>query len=267
MPGRVTPVSRRPDASPDFENPPVVETSAGFHFAPIQGWTILQYGLLWEKLKDKYPVAEFNPPVNQPPIGMTANFSDVPVRVSFVDSPKSNLVQVQNNFLMHNWRRSDTRTLYQHYMVTRDALFADWKVFRDFLSKQSLKPADVVRCETSYFNHLVRGEDWQEYSELSKLFPAWKGLDATGPLSKPQMISLGAWYARPHGMLQIVAQPALRQSDGKDIIQLTLTATGLPPAQDENALFECLDACHQSALDGFAEFTSEQLQLRWRRVG
>jgi uncharacterized protein (TIGR04255 family) len=255
-------------SSPDFENPPVVETSAGFHFAPIQGWTILHYGLLWDKVVGRYQKHEFNPPVmglGEITVDPAKGFANLPVRVSFVDSSNTNLVQVQNNFILHNWRRSDPLSLYQHYTVTRNSLLADWKDFRDFLSEHSLKFTQVLRCEISYFNHLVRGEDWHDYAELSKLFPSWKGARAGGKLSTPQMIGITASYSRPHGTLQIASQPALRR-DGKEIIQLTVTATGAPSEQDDNSLFGCLDACHQAAVGGFAEFTSEELHARWRRI-
>ena len=234
----------------------------------MQGWTILHYGLLWAKVATRYQKYEFNPPVMELGgfnLDPTKGFANLPVRVSFVDSSNANLVQVQNNFILHNWRKSDPLTLYQHYTVTRDALLVDWEVFREFLSQHSLKFTQVVRCEASYFNHLVRGEDWQDYSELSKLFPAWEGTGASGLLSKPQMVGISAAYSHPHGMLQIASQPALRQ-DGKEIIQLTITATGTPSGQDDDSLFGCLDACHQTAVSGFTEFTSEQLHARWRRI-
>jgi hypothetical protein len=113
---------------------------------------------------------------------------------------------------------------------------------------------------------LVRGEDWHDYSDLPNLFPSWKGTGADGLLSTPQMIGITAAYSHPHGMLQIASQPALRQ-DGKEIIQLTVSATGTKLlGQDDDALFGCLDACHQTAITGFAEFTSEQLHARWRRI-
>jgi len=192
-------------------------------------------------------------------------FANLPIRVSFVDSSSTNLVQVQNNFILHNWRKTDALSLYQHYTVTRDSLLADWKDFRDFLTQHSLKFTQVLRCEVSYFNHLVRGDDWQDYAELSKLFPSWKGTRADGSLSTPQMIGITASYSHASGMLQIASQPALRR-DGKEIIQLTVTAAGAPKDQDDDSLFGCLDACHQTAIDGFTEFTSEELHRRWRRT-
>ncbi len=270
MPGHVTSQDRRSGApAPDFKKPPVVETSAGFHFIPMQGWTVLHYGLLWEKLAARYQRSEFNPPILEPgeiSVDPTKGFANLPVRVSFVDASNTNLVQVQNNFILHNWRKSETLSLYQHYSATRDALTTDWRTFRDFLSQHSLKFTEVVRCEASYFNHLVRGESWQSYSELPELFPAWKGTSPDGALlSTPQMIGITASYSRKDGMLQIASQPALRQ-DGKEIIQLTITATGRPPAQGDDSLFGCLDGCHQAAVHGFIEFTSEKLHSRWERI-
>jgi uncharacterized protein (TIGR04255 family) len=255
--------------SPDFENPPVVETSVGFHFIPIQGWTILHYGLLWQKLSDRYQRYEFNPPLVEPgaiSVDLTKGLANLPVRVSFVDSANTNLVQVQNNFILHNWRKSESIPLYQHYAVTREALRADWKIYRDFLSEHSLKFTEVVRCEASYFNHLVKGDDWQDYSDLPNLFPSWRGTRAGGTLSTPQMIGITAAYSHSHGMLQIASQPALRQ-DGKEIIQLTVSATGNKLlSQDDDALFGCLDACHEIAISSFAEFTSDELHARWRKI-
>jgi uncharacterized protein (TIGR04255 family) len=269
IPGQATSWHHRSGAAaPDFKKPPVVETSAGFHFIPIQGWTVLHYGLLWGKLSARYQKSEFHPPVlelAEIKVDSTKGFANLPVRVSFVDTSNTNLVQVQNNFILHNWRKSETLSLYQHYSATRDALAADWTAFRSFLSQHSLNFTQVVRCEASYFNHLVRGESWQSYSDLPELFPAWKGTAPAAVLSAPQMIGISGSYSRKDGMLQIAAQPALRQ-DGREIIQLTITATGGAPAQDDDSLFACLDECHQSAVQGFVEFTSEKLHSLWERV-
>ncbi|MGC9225045.1 MAG: hypothetical protein ACP5E2_14070, partial [Terracidiphilus sp.] len=48
-------LSRR---TPEFKNPPVVETALAIEFAPIKGWSVVHYGALWERFRSRYPKVE-----------------------------------------------------------------------------------------------------------------------------------------------------------------------------------------------------------------
>lgn len=252
----------------DFGKPPVVETSLGILFSPLPEWSIVHYGALWEKFKRTYPKPEYRPfiqPVGEPIPSpqVFADSSKLPIRVCFVEPSNTQLVQIQNGYFLHNWRKTDETPQYQHYANIRPIFVQDWQVFRRFLEESSLQAPDITRCDVTYFNHLVRGEDWEEFAELERIFPAWNGVEAVDPLSKTKMVNFSVWYEQPKGMLQLSVLPGVRQTDGKEVLQFVVTAWAKPNASDDASLFECLDSCHENAVLGFLKFTSEKIQQKW----
>jgi uncharacterized protein (TIGR04255 family) len=232
----------------------------------------VHFGALWEKLKDKYPKAEYKPPIQIPVepkqliLEILSDVGKFPVRMCFVDNSSTQLVQVQNGYFLHNWRKTSETTQYRHYENIRPIFLEDWGTFCRFLDSNSLQRPNVARCEITYFNHLVRGEDWQAITELPRMLPIWRVSETDEPLSKIEMVSLSVWYEHSGGKVQVGVLPGVRQSDGKEIIQLTVTASATPSGSTSDELFRCLDVCHRSAVLGFVKVTSEELQKRWERL-
>lgn len=255
---------------PDFGRPPVVETSLGFHFSPLPGWNFVHVGALWQEFKDKYPRPEYLPPINLPPDPrtlVTEIFTDVgkiPFRTCFIDNSNAQLVQVQNCCFLHNWRKTLDTPDYQHFDVIRPIFKNDWEIFCAFLDNNGLPRPDVTRCEVTYFNHLVRGEDWQHISEFSAIFPSLRVTD-DGMLSNIDTANIIVCYNVDGGKLQVSVSPGVRQNDGKEVIVLTVTGSSAATGSSEQ-LFQFLDVCHRIAVVGFVKLTSERLQARWERI-
>lgn len=251
----------------EFGNPPVAETSIGFYFQRIEGWNPIHQGALWEKFRAKYPALEILPPVVDaaPEPKITVGFASFLVRTCFVDSTKTQLVQIQDGLLLHNWRKTAEVPEYQRYETMRSQLRDDWKTLKGYLGERSLKSPTVIRCQMDYFNHLVRGEEWQDFSDLPKTFTAWRGLPQSAASSKLQMASFSVSYGVERGTINIVVQPAIRTSDGKEIIQFTLSSSVVPTNSEDEELFTCLDECHSNAARAFIDFTTDEARERWRQ--
>ena len=250
----------------DLANPPVAETSVGFYFHRIEGWNPVHQGALWEKFRTKYPGLEILPPVVDAasPPKVILDFASFLIRTAFVDHTKTQLVQIQDGLVLHNWRKTAGTPEYQRYETIRSLLREDWRNFQSYLQERSLKSTAVTRCEMSYFNHLVRNEEWEEFSDLSKLFTVWRGIPEPSAGGKLQMASFAVSYRIEKGTVNISVQPAIRSNDGKEIIQFTLTSSIVPGGSDEQELFQCLDECHENAARAFVEFTTEQARERWK---
>jgi uncharacterized protein (TIGR04255 family) len=248
---------------------PVAEASVGFYFQRIEGWTPVHQGALWEKFRAKYPGLEILQPVVDvtpptPPVTLVTDFASFLVRTCFVDTTKSQLVQSQNGLLLHNWRKSTDAPDYQHYEGLCSMLREDWNKLRTFLRERDLKSPLVKRCEISYFNHLVRGQEWQDFSDLPKIFNVWKGCSESASTGKLQMASFAISYRLEKGTVNASVQPAIRSTDGKEIIQFTLSSSGEPADSHDPELFRCLDECHENAKRVFMEFTTDQARERWK---
>src|ERR1035437_1636199 len=103
---------------PNFENPPVVEVVLSIQFDPIVHLQTVQIGLLWAKFRREFPKVEERGPLNpvverfgapaSPKIGVRFEAREIPplARVLFLNAPENQLVQVQPDRFIHNWRKT-----------------------------------------------------------------------------------------------------------------------------------------------------------------
>ncbi len=252
---------------PDYEHPPAVETAMGVRFAPIDGWNVFHYGLLLERFRADYPKQELRPPLGNVTFQFSpeSDFSNVPVRSWFINSDDTQLVQVQNNCFIRNWRKTERTPDYLHYDVIRPLFKRDWQTFISFLRENQLPAPNVWQCEVTYINQFVRGREWHDFGAISNLYPAWKGVEAKGIFERAETLAFSISYALANisGSLQFVSQPGVRKADGTEIIQLTVTALGKPKTSDEDAIFEWLDEGRAAVVSGFTGFTSNEAHAIW----
>lgn len=255
---------------PDFEHPPAIETVLGVRFAPLPGWNVFHYGLLLQEYLEDYPKQELRPPIGTITFQFnpsdTEDFAGTPVRCWFINEPGTELIQVQNDYFLRNWRKTEDSQEYLHYEFTRPRFERDWRKFVKFLAEHRLPGPEVWQCEVTYINQFVRGREWKDFNDLDVLYPIWRNLPDRKLLSQNQMVSFATAYQLPNdrGSLQFLSQPAIRKSDGAEIIQLTVTATGRPESTQTSSLLDWLDAGHAAVVEGFKEFTSDAAHKIWR---
>jgi uncharacterized protein (TIGR04255 family) len=255
---------------PDFDNPPAVETALGVRFAPVPGWNVFHYGLLLQEYRDDYPKQELRPPIGvvtiQIPPPDVSDFAGIPVRCWFINELSTELVQVQSDYFVRNWRKTENSQEYLHYEFTRPRFERDWLKFVKFLREQNLIAPEVWQCEVAYINQFVRGREWKDFDDLDVLYPIWRRLPDRKLLSQTQMVSFATAYQLPNGRgtLQFVSQPGIRKNDGAEIIQLTITAIGKPESSDTGSILSWLDDGHAAVVEGFKKFTSEAAHRIWR---
>lgn len=255
---------------PDFENPPAVETALGVRFAPLPGWNVFHYGPLLQEYRKEYPKHELRPPIGtvtiQVPTPDTTDFAGTPVRCWFINDQSTELVQVQNDCFIRNWRKLENSQEYLHYDDSRPRFQRDWLRFVKFLSEQQLPAPEVWQCEVTYINQFVRGREWENFDDLDHLYPIWRRLPNRKLLTRSQVVNFATAYELPKnkGVLQFVSQPGVRKNDGVEIIQLTVTALGKPDSPNIDDILDWLDIGHAAALEGFKEFTSDAAHAIWR---
>lgn len=255
---------------PDFEDPPAVETALGVRFAPVPGWNVFHYGLLLSIFDADYPVHQLRPPIGNSEITIPQpedDFSGIPVRCWFINDQSTELIQVQSDIFIRNWRKTATSPEYLHYDFIRPRFQSDWTKFKEFLSSNHLPPPDVWQCEVTYINQFVRGREWHDFKDLGELFPIWSDRQASPLMSRPQMATFSVAYAMPDntGFLQFVSQPGIRSSDGAEIIQLTVSALGRPRSSEDADILQWMDSGRAAVVEGFTDFTSRSAHSIWRR--
>ncbi|MCI0402596.1 MAG: TIGR04255 family protein [Acidobacteria bacterium] len=255
---------------PDYESPPAQETWMSFHFVPLN-WSIPHFGAFWNEIRNDYPKFEVHPPLGEFTLELNAMSPEaainLPVRCWFINETDNRLIQVQNTRFFHNWRKAQGKPRYYHYAELKPHFQQEWNRFRAFVEKYELGPITVLGCEVSYVNHLDRGEGWRHFSELETLFPKVGSFEGRVFLGKPEIVAFRSVYVMPgnEARLTLQAQPAVRQSDGREIIQFSVTGTCRPSSQEEAELYLCLDHCREWVVMGFDDFTSEAMHKIWRK--
>ena len=268
-----------PDARlPRFGDPPVVETVIGVEFAPLAKWDVPHFGLFWQVVKKDFPdfkvlpaldsqIERFDKPSE--PLEARVRFLTKPeLRCWFVSADDRTLIQVQHSRFIFNWKKespSDTYPLYDQ--TIRPAFTREWSRFRQFVESNHLGDLKVVQCEVTYINHLELGNGWQSAADLPSVFPSWSGQTSGRFLPAPEDVTLEVRYKLPEnaGRLIIAARPAIRNADGVEIIQLTLSARGDPKGSEDAAILGWIDTGREWVVRGFTDFTSEKMHKTWNR--
>jgi uncharacterized protein (TIGR04255 family) len=252
----------------DYEKPPVVETSFGFGFLPIKGWNLFHLGMFWSRLRGRYEHAEARLPTGSVHLddldlrlGPEVRLESLPLRSWFLDSSKNQLLQVQANAFIRNWRAVESENKYCHYSDLRPMFQRDWEEYTGFLQSEKLSRPSVFRCDVTYVNHFVKGREWENLEQLESLFPRMKfGIPGALTTSFSWMAVVG------QNQVRVEASPGLR-ADGAPIIQLTLNVSGKPGDTSEHDIWAKLDDCHKLLVETFAEITAGEVQRRvWRRI-
>lgn len=262
---------------PAFDRPPVVETALGVEFSPLAQWGVPHFGLFWEKIRNEYPRFQVQPPLGsqiekfgraaaQAP-ALTIEFGDpARLRCWFFNTNDVQLLQVQDSRFILNWRKATEATEYPHYATFRPQFEAEWNRFCSFLAENHLPLPAVLQCEVTYVNVIPKGAGWESFGELSKVTKVWS--DGTSALPPPEQATLNARYVMPgdRGRLHVSLQPAIRNTDASEILQLTLTARGQPSGPSVREILEWFDTGHAWIVEGFADITTDKMHSLWKRT-
>ena len=263
---------------PHFSDPPVTEAVLDLQFSPLANWKTVHFGLYWQAIRERFPRIADQPPLAsfvEPADGTTGirpsltveMFSAPEVRCWFYNEAETELIQLQRNRFVFNWKRGLIEEPYPHYERIRPVVHAEWDRFHRFVQANDLGTLQVQQCEVTYINHLEKNVGWTNYGELSSVFPVWSGKTSEGLLPEPQGVEIGIRYMMPGnlGRLYVRAEPVIRNADFREVIQLTITARGKPASVDPDMAFDWLDAAQEWIAKGFVDITSETMHRLWGR--
>jgi len=264
---------------PKYAAPPVVETVLGVEFAQLEKWGIPYFGVLWGRIKDQFPkfevkfplasqIEDFGKPKLPTQTPAVQFMTEPDVRCWFIGGDDRTLIQVQRNRFTHNWRKTGPADAYPHYDGSvRPAFQRAWRVFLDFVNEYQLGDVSVLQCEVTYINHLDVGQVLNSACGLQEVFPCWSGKTSGSFLPAPENVGFDVTYQMPNheGRLRVSMKPAIRNQDGQEILQLTLTARGKPKGSDADSVLAWLDKGREWVVRGFTDFTSEKMHRLWRR--
>jgi uncharacterized protein (TIGR04255 family) len=262
---------------PEFERPPLNEVVLGVQFKPLVNFRVAHLGLYWSLIRDRYPLTEDKGPLahvveHQEIKPATAKaevqFDDraMPPRCWFLDSPGVNLIQLQHDRFVRNWRQVAGTEVYPRYATLSISFFDEWKGFVGFLEREQMPAPEINQCELTYVNHFEPGEHW----DLSNLAGLLSFIRPRPPafLKAPDFVGWTARYpiAGSQSAGHVKLGTAFRGRDLKMILVLNLTARGAPETPDEAGLRRWFDLAHEWIVRSFDELTDPSMHQLWGKI-
>jgi uncharacterized protein (TIGR04255 family) len=274
MSKNTTPGSQ-PQPLPGFDRPPLDEMVIVVQFEPLKHFSAAHMGLFWQKVRDRYPLIEDNPPLlhqvelSEPTPGGGSTILRVPLalRCWFLSQDRTQLVQMQRDQFIRNWRRVQGNEDYPRYESLIAAFKREWREFVAFVADQKLGEIKIDQCELSYINQIPKGEGWESFAEIGKVFRVFRPANPTGLLVSPEAISWNGQYKLPDGRGRFYAElsPGFRGRDFQFVLTMSLKARGTPEGQSEDQVFAWFDLAHEWIVRGFDELTDPNMHAIWRR--
>ncbi|MBN1805306.1 MAG: TIGR04255 family protein [Sedimentisphaerales bacterium] len=262
---------------PEYDLPPVNEVVIGLQFDPLSKFTAVHPGLFWQEIRDRYPKQSIQHPLSsvfeqfedEKPKKLKGQLSQIPPlpRCWFFDEHENQLVQLQADRFIHNWKKVTGEEEYPHYVNVRAEFLNLWDLFLKFAKKEELGDIIINQWELTYVNYIFKGNEWTSMNDLQTLFSYWAGRPSKSYLPIPENIGVEVTYAFPEkfGRLHISFNPAFKKPDDISIIRLNLTARGRPEQSDISSILASFDLGHEWIVNGFTDFTTSKAHEIWKR--
>lgn len=269
---------------PSFKNPPVIETVLGVQFDPLTELQSCHLGALWErKFRKEFPRTEDRGPLDAVVETYGAPQTAVPrLRLQMVERPPvprcwfvkadgSQLVQVQPDRFIHNWRKVGVHHDYPRYDKIRSQFSMEMERFQEFLTNEGIGNIHANQWEVTYVNHIPANGIFSVHGEIEKLITIFSMDYSDNFLGTSEATQFsGRYLIRSDdgefiGRLHITAQPVFSAENDNPLIILTLTARGKPIEESFEGILLSLDLGRQYVVRGFASITTEEAHVVWER--
>ena len=271
----------RPADLPEFKNPPVIEVVLSLQFETLAAFRTIHMGLLWNEFRNEYPKVTEQPPLDPvfetfgAPIPQSPRFQieellSPPIHRHWFesDSDGSELIQVQQNRFIHNWRKRDGE--YPRYEPIRDRFEKELTKFQAFLDREKIGPLRINQCEVTYRNGIEPLDKEHPYKNLERITPLWTGKPSDSYLSSPEQTRIHTSYVlrekdKPYGRIHVSFMPAIRTTDNTLLTQLEITSRGRPESENIDASLQMLNHHRENIVRTFASVTTPEMHKIWGR--
>jgi len=265
---------------PEFDNPPVSEVVFSVQFTPLEKWRSPHGGMYWSVIQSDYPNTEtllpLSPQIEKFGEEFWERSSGVAVqlvkpditRFWFLDAEGVNLIQVQQDRFIINWRRVKGTEVYPRYKEEiRPRFEREWARFREFLAESNIGVPEVSQCEVTYVNDIPIGEGEDAFTESLSLFSPWWGEGSESFLPRPEVLTVSGTFQMPQkkGRLRFTAQHMRRRRDNASVVQLRLVARGKPNSNSDEDVMKWMDLGREWIVRGFTDLTSPEAHKKWGR--
>jgi uncharacterized protein (TIGR04255 family) len=236
-------------------------------------------GFLWARFRDRYPNASeqialdpvfetFGTPPRATQLRLESLTSPPFPRYWFESDDGEQLCQVQQDRLIHNWRRREGKP-YPRYEVVRDRLIQDLGTFEDFVKSEGLGEIAFNQVEVTYVNTVELPDGTGAHGAMDQVLALWRA--GSGPNRQFEDAALRARYliqrsGLPQARLHVNAMPALRTATSDEVIRIDMTFRGKPDGDDQGAALALLDEGRAAIVRAFTDLTTPEMHKHWGRT-
>ena len=255
-----------------FDNPPINELVIAAYFnPPLSALRNEHIGLFWSKIREEFPTVEQRAPVGDGEAFMLTGNEVFPMpRFWFVAEDQVNLIQVQKNAFMLNWRRRNGE--HPHFEEhLKPAFDKYYRMFEEFVQTEtSVMELKIDRCELAYINTVEPCEYWQGPQDTINIIPS---------LAVPDLgITHGAAPAFNCAYVFFLAsdlqlQVSIRNGEstakpGLPVLIFEISATGRIQDKQKSIADSWFRRAHDAIVECFLSVTSEDIRNKyWSPVG
>ena len=253
--------------TPTYENPPINEIVCGIRFDSIQSLQSGHLGILWQQFRADFPKTEDQNLVTSVPEEDLAPPNKPPLpRVWFIHENENEVIQVQRNCFLHNWRKRRPDDKYPGYEKVVDNFEKYLSCFEAFLAAEDLGRLVPREYELTYIDLIPKGHGWESLGDLAKIFPNLLSRTSENMLlNDVQGISWQTIFDLPNrlGQLGVSIRNAQRVSDNQQIIYIEFKAISSGADKPTRGWF---NAAHNTITQLFSNLVSNDIQEKfWGR--
>ena len=255
-----------------FENPPINELVIATYFnPPLFTLRSEHVGLFWSRIRDEFAAVE-----QQAPVGgaeafeqLSGEFFPMP-RFWFVADDKINLIQLQKNAFMLNWRRRDAE--YPHFAENLKPAFDKYyRIFEDFAREDvGIQDIKIDLCELTYINTIEACEYWRGPQETARVIPSFV-LPETGieTSAAPAFNCTYVYVVSKDLQLRVgIRNGEATAKQGTPMLVIEIKATGRLGQVGKSAADAWFERAHDAIIACFVGMTSKDIQhTYWKPVG
>lgn len=258
---------------PHYRRPPVVEVVCGVQFTGVDGWRTPHFGSFWQQIRGEYSEFEDQAPLERIRLDAATppqpQISPLPPlrRVFFIQPPGNFLIQLQQNRILHNWRKVSESDEYPRYRTAYSKFVSCWNQLRKFTASAGLSEPQPDVLELTYINHISKSgtkfpRDVWDFLAFYERTP--KAVIAKE--SSAMAMHFGWPLPNNMGALTFDLKHGLRPNDESEVLLIEFNARG--KAKDHGrGMNTWFDIAHGAIVNTFDALTTDSAHELWEKIG
>lgn len=246
-----------------FDNPPVYEVIVAVYFdPPVVDFKSQHVGLFWERIKERFPVVH-----QQAPLGVSGVMSsEEPFPMPgywFVAADDVNIVQVQKEAFLFNWRRRNANRYPGFHDGVKPSFDQVYDEFEEFLMEEvGVAEVPVGLCELTYVDIIERCDYWQGPAQTQGVVPAFSNPLPNFGNGTESQFDCSFVYSVDEDIelffrIRTLVDP--QQSD-QPVLALEMKASNIFGGVQRARTDRWFQKAHDTILEHFISMTNEQVQ-------